>query len=85
ESQASSKALEKELASVRKALDTASKAKDTAQEQVKQIELDNARLSERVAHAEGRAGDLKEELDKLHSRLQEITAKKEPKTKPQKE
>ncbi|MCI0654422.1 MAG: DNA-binding protein [Methylococcaceae bacterium] len=40
------------------------------------LSIENARLEERVKAAEGRAGDLRQELDKLHERLRELAAAK---------
>ena len=42
---------------------------------VNDLRIENARLDERVKSAEGRAGELKEELDKLHIRFKEVTEK----------
>jgi vacuolar-type H+-ATPase subunit I/STV1 len=51
------------------------KALSAAQNAINELKIDNARLDERSKSAENRAGELKEELDKLHTRFQEATEK----------
>ena len=51
------------------------KALSAAQNAINELKIENARLDERSKSAENRAGDLKEELDKLHARFQEVTEK----------
>ena len=46
-----------------------------AQNALNNLKIENARLDERAKSAESRAGELKEELDKLHDRLREVTEK----------
>ena len=80
DSKAALKALEKELSGSRKTVEEDQKSKVKTEEAAKKLELDNARLLERVDQSESRVGELKEELDKLHERLREVTAKPEKTT-----
>jgi len=56
-------------------------AKDEAEKANNALRIDNARLDERAKAAEGRAGELRDELEKLHGRLQELAAAR-PKAEP---
>ena len=48
-------------------------ALSAAQNAVNELKIENARLDERAKYSEKRAGELKDELDKLHARLKEVT------------
>jgi hypothetical protein len=56
-------------------------ARNDAEKANNELKIDNARLDERAKAAEGRAGELRSELDKLHGRFQELAAAR-PKTEP---
>lgn len=64
-----------QIESIESLLAEKEKALNAALASENQLKIDNARLDERVKLLESRAGELKEELGKLHSRLQEATAK----------
>ncbi len=64
---------------LKKAAETLEKRNNTlsdAQNALNGLKIDNARLDERVKSSEQRAGEFKEELDKLHTRLKEATGQK---------
>jgi septal ring factor EnvC (AmiA/AmiB activator) len=52
-----------------KELDAARKGRATAENQVTGLRIENARLDERAKAAEGRAGEMKTQLDGLQARL----------------
>ena len=64
---------------IKKADDELSEKEKTlsdTQNAVNALKIENARLDERVKSSENLAGELKDELNRLHSRLQEATGKK---------
>ena len=64
---------------VEKALETERKGRGEAQEQVTALRIENARLDERAKGAEGRAGELKEQVEGLQVKFAEVAKQQERK------
>ncbi len=62
-----------------KALETERKGRGEAQEQVTALRIENARLEERAKAAEGRAGELKEQVEGLQVKFAEVAKQPERK------
>jgi septal ring factor EnvC (AmiA/AmiB activator) len=68
---------EHKASGLEKALETERKGRGEAQEQVTALRIDHARLEERAKAAEGRAGELKAQVEGLQMKFAEIARQQE--------
>lgn len=71
-----------ELAKLTETLADKTNALDSAEHAVNELKIENARLDERAKAAEARAGELRDELAKLHARFQELANQAKAASKP---
>lgn len=67
-----------EIARLSSALADKTGALETADKAANDLKIENARLDERAKAAEGRAGELRDELAKLHASFQELAGQPKP-------